>query len=52
MAVVRHLDDRLDRSAVNALAQWEFEPARRNGQPIDVDAVFEIPFHLAPRPKK
>jgi TonB family protein len=47
--VVRGLDERLDRSAREALAGWKFEPARRNGTAIDVDAVFEIPFHLAPR---
>ncbi|HLI85905.1 MAG TPA: energy transducer TonB [Bryobacteraceae bacterium] len=47
--VLHSLDERLDRSAAEALAKWEFEPARRAGAPIDVDAVFEIPFHLAPR---
>ena len=50
--LVRHLDDRLDQTAMEALAKWEFEPAKRNGTPIDVDAVFEIPFHLAPKPLK
>jgi hypothetical protein len=25
---------------------WEFTPAMRNGTPIEVDAVFDIPFHL------
>ena len=50
VALLRHLDDRLDRSAEEALAKWLFEPARRNGSPVEVDAVFEIPFRLAPRP--
>jgi TonB family protein len=49
--LLQHLDSRLDQSAQEALAKWEFEPAVRNGSPIDVDAVFEIPFHLAPRRK-
>ena len=44
------LDERLDRSAQEALAKWEFGPALRDGIPVDVDAIFEIPFHLAPRP--
>jgi len=48
--LVRHLDDRLDATAMEALAKWEFEPARRSGNAVDVDAVFEIPFHLAPKP--
>ncbi len=50
--LLQHLDSRLDRSAAEALAKWEFEPALRNGAPVDVDAVFEIPFHLAPRSAK
>jgi TonB family protein len=50
--VLRRLDDRLDRSAVEALAKWQFEPATRGGAPVDVDAVFEIPFRLAPKPLK
>ena len=49
VALVQHLDDRLDRSAEEALARWEFEPARLDGAAVDVDAVFEIPFRLAPR---
>jgi TonB family protein len=47
--VLQSLDARLDRSAAEALAKWEFAPAERNGVPVDVDAVFDIPFHLAPR---
>jgi TonB family protein len=46
--LLKHLDDRLDRTAEEALAKWQFEPARRDGTPVDVDAVFEIPFRLAP----
>jgi TonB family protein len=52
IALLHHLDVRLDRSAAEALAQWVFEPAQRNGRAVDVDAVFEIPFHLAPRATK
>ena len=50
--LLRHLDQRLDASAMESLAKWEFEPAVRNGTPLDVDAVFEIPFRLAPKPLK
>ena len=49
VTLLHHLDDRLDRSAEEALAQWEFEPAFRAGRAVEVDAVFEIPFTLAPR---
>ncbi len=49
---VKSVDDRLDRSAVAALQKWVFTPATREGQPIDVDALVEIPFRLAPPPPK
>ena len=50
IALLRQLDDRLDRTAQEALAKWEFTPALRDGVAVEVDAIFEIPFHLAPRP--
>jgi protein TonB len=50
--LLRGLDKRLDRSAAEALSKWEFEPAQLNGSPIELDAVFDIPFHLAPRSSK
>ena len=52
ISLIHHLDDRLDRTAAEALGKWEFTPALRNGSPVEVDAVFEIPFRLAPRPGK
>jgi TonB family protein len=45
-------DDRLNQSAEEALSKWEFYPATRNGQAVDVDVVVEIPFVLAPQPLK
>jgi TonB family protein len=47
--LVRGLDDRLNQSAEEALAKWEFTPATRHGEPVEVDVLVEIPFHLAPR---
>jgi TonB family protein len=46
--LVRGLDDRLNQSAEEALAKWEFTPATRHGEPVDVDVLVEIPFKLAP----
>ena len=46
--LVRGLDDRLNQSAEDALAKWEFTPATRHGEPVEVDVLVEIPFHLAP----
>lgn len=51
ISVLQHLDDRLDHSAEEALGKWLFQPAERNGVTVEVDAVFEIPFNLAPSPK-
>lgn len=50
--LIKGIDDRLNRSAEEALSKWEFYPATRNGQPVDVDVVVEIPFLLAPRAAK
>jgi TonB family protein len=47
--LLQHLDARLDQSATEALLKWQFEPAKADGVPVDVEAVFEIPFHLEPR---
>jgi TonB family protein len=47
--LLRGVDDRLNKSAEEALAKWEFYPATRNGVPVDVDVVVEIPFKLQPR---
>lgn len=46
--VVRHLDPQLDQCAAQALAQWRFRPASRNGNPVDVEAVVHVPFNYKP----
>lgn len=42
--LVRKLDPRLDNNAVQALAQWKFRPATRDGSAVDIEAVVHIPF--------
>ena len=42
--VLRGVDDRLDQFASQAVAQWQFQPATKNGSPVDVEATFQIPF--------
>jgi TonB family protein len=49
LKLLKGLDERLDRSAAEALLKWQFEPAHLNGTPVEVDLVVEIPFRLAPR---
>ena len=43
--VLRGVDDRLAQFATEAIAKWKFEPATKNGAPVDVEATFWIPFH-------
>jgi protein TonB len=42
--VLRGVDDRIDQFASQAVAQWQFQPATKNGTPVDVEATFQIPF--------
>jgi TonB family protein len=42
--VLRGVDRRLDQYASAAVAQWKFQPATKNGAPVDVEATFQIPF--------
>jgi TonB family protein len=48
--VVRSLDPELDANSVSAFAEWKFQPASKDGQPVDLEAIVYIPFHAAPRP--
>ena len=43
--VVRSLGKGVDESAVEAVRQWQFEPARKGGQPVAVRVTVEIRFH-------
>ncbi len=46
IVVKESLDPGLDYNAVDAVRQWKFEPATRNGQPVSVKATVEINFRL------
>ena len=43
--LVRGLDEELDKNAMNALSQWKFHPATRQGEPVELEAIIHIPFH-------
>lgn len=47
--LVQGIDERLDSSAVAAFSKWEFQPATKNGEPVDLEAVVQIPFRAGPR---
>ena len=36
--------DPLIQAVLNSSMQWEFVPATRNGQPVDIDAILEVPL--------
>jgi TonB family protein len=50
--ILKGVDPRLDLSAGQALLKWEFTPAERDGMPVEVDVVAEIPFMLPPQARR
>jgi len=42
--LVRGIDQQLDANAMEALTQWKFRPATRQGKPVDLEAIVHIPF--------
>jgi periplasmic protein TonB len=44
--IVRGLGLGLDEKAIEAVAQWKFRPAMRNGKPIRAPATIEVNFRL------
>jgi len=47
--VLSSVDYRLDQFASQAVTEWRFEPATKNGTPVDVEATFHIPFRPVKR---
>lgn len=45
--VVRGLHSLLDESAADAFQHWRFQPGVKNGAPINLEVVVEIPFRLS-----
>jgi len=45
--VLDSLDERLDQNAIQALARWHFRPGIKNGEPVAVEAVVQIPFRMS-----
>jgi Gram-negative bacterial TonB protein C-terminal len=45
--LVKSINTAIIQSAIEDLKRWEFRPAMRNGSPIEVDVVIEIPFSSA-----
>ena len=47
--VLRSLNPALEGAVLRDLQSWEFKPALRDGAPMDIDVVLEIPFSLPPQ---
>jgi protein TonB len=43
--VIKSLDKEIDESAVAAVKQWSFEPAKKDGKPVAVRVSVEVRFH-------
>jgi TonB family protein len=43
--VVRSVDKDIDQSAIDAVREWRFEPARKGDKPVAVRLTIEIRFH-------
>jgi protein TonB len=43
--VVKSLDKDIDQSAIEAVKQWHFDPAKKGDQPVAVRVTVEIRFH-------
>jgi TonB family protein len=43
--LVHGIDEQLDANAMEALSQWKFRPAARQGSPVELEAIVHIPFH-------
>ena len=49
IAVMRGIQRILDENAKLALGRWRFRPAEKNGVPIDIEAVIQVPFKASRR---
>jgi TonB family protein len=43
--LVHGIDEQLDSNAMDALSQWKFRPALKQGAPVELEAIVHIPFH-------
>jgi TonB family protein len=42
--VLSSVNQDLDQNAMRALSRWHFAPGLKNGKPVDLEAVVQIPF--------
>jgi TonB family protein len=47
--LVRSVEKQLDANAIAAFGEWKFDPATKEGQAIDLEAIIHIPFRAPDR---
>jgi TonB family protein len=47
--IARSLGSGLDEKAIEAVRQWKFKPATKDGEPVSVQIAVEVSFHVAKR---
>ena len=45
LRVVKSLAEDVDRAALDAVKQWRFDPAKKDGKPVAVRVTIEVAFH-------
>jgi Gram-negative bacterial TonB protein C-terminal len=48
-ALLKNLTPSQESAVLRDVQSWEFKPALRDGAPVDIDVVLEIPFSLPPQ---
>ncbi len=48
ISLLRNTGPMFAQAVIQDLASWEFKPATRDGTPVDVDVILEIPFSFPP----
>jgi hypothetical protein len=48
-ALLKNLTPAQESAVLRDVQSWEFKPAMRDGAPVDIDVVLEIPFSLPPQ---
>jgi TonB family protein len=48
--LIHGIDEQLDRNAMEALSNWKFRPAARQGVAVELEAIVHIPFRAVVRP--
>jgi TonB family protein len=49
ISLLRNTTPGFEQAVIQDISAWEFKPATRDGVPVDVDVVIEIPFSLPPQ---